>query len=45
MIVWEDEEARAAYRESELIKEALELEQRLGLASTREAYPLTLALY
>jgi hypothetical protein len=44
VIVWEDEEARAAYRETELIKEALELEQRLGLASTREAYPLTLAL-
>jgi heme-degrading monooxygenase HmoA len=43
VIVWEDEDARAAYRQSDLIKEALELEQRLGLASTREAYPLTLA--
>jgi heme-degrading monooxygenase HmoA len=43
-ILWENEAARAAYRESELIQEALELEQRLGLASTREAYPLTLAL-
>jgi heme-degrading monooxygenase HmoA len=44
VIVWKDEEARSAYRQSELIKEALELEPRLGLASTREAYPLTLAL-
>lgn len=43
-IVWSDEDARAAYRESDLIKEALALEQRLGLASTREAYSLTLAL-
>lgn len=43
-IVWETDDARAAYRESNLIKEALEFEQRLGLASTREAYPLTLAL-
>jgi heme-degrading monooxygenase HmoA len=43
-IVWEDDEARTAYRQSGLIKEALELEQRLGLASRREAYPLTLAL-
>jgi heme-degrading monooxygenase HmoA len=43
-IIWESDEARAAYRESELIKEALAVEQRLGLASTREAYPLALAL-
>jgi heme-degrading monooxygenase HmoA len=43
-IVWSDEDARVAYRQSELIKEALVLEQRLGLASAREAYPLTLAL-
>jgi hypothetical protein len=44
-IVWEDEAARVAYRQSELINEALELEQRLGLASKRRAYPLTLALH
>jgi hypothetical protein len=44
-IVWEDEAARVAYRQSELIKEALELEQRLGLASKREPHPLTLALH
>jgi heme-degrading monooxygenase HmoA len=44
-IVWEDEAARVAYRQSELIKAALELEKRLGLASKREAYPLTLALH
>jgi hypothetical protein len=42
-IIWENDDVRAGYRESELIKEALELEQRLGLARTREAYPLTLA--
>jgi heme-degrading monooxygenase HmoA len=44
-IVWEDEAARVAYRQSELIKEALVLERRLGLASRREAYPLTVALH
>lgn len=44
-IVWEDEAARVACRQSELINEALELEPRLGLASRREAYPLTLALH
>jgi heme-degrading monooxygenase HmoA len=43
-IIWSNEDAEVAYRESELIKEALALEQRLGLASRREAYPLTLAL-
>jgi heme-degrading monooxygenase HmoA len=43
-IVWENDEARAAYRESELIKEALETEQRLGLTSTREAHPVMVAL-
>jgi heme-degrading monooxygenase HmoA len=43
-IIWESEDARADFRESELIKEALELKQRLGVASTREAHPLTLAL-
>jgi heme-degrading monooxygenase HmoA len=43
-IIWENDDVRAAYRESDLIKEALEVEQRLGLASAREAYPLTLAL-
>jgi hypothetical protein len=44
-IVWEDDAARIAYRQSELIKEALEVEQRLGLDSRREVYPLTLALH
>ena len=33
-IVWESEEARVAYRESDLIKEPLELERRLGLAAS-----------
>jgi hypothetical protein len=44
LIVWQEEGARLAYRQSELIKEPMALEQRLGLTSTREAYPLTLAL-
>lgn len=41
IIVWADEEARLAYRESELIKEPMAFEQQLGLSSTREAFPLT----
>jgi heme-degrading monooxygenase HmoA len=41
IIVWQDEAARLAYREGELIKEAIATEQRLGLSSTREAFPLT----
>ncbi len=41
LIVWETEEARLAYRESVLIQDAVAFERKLGLASTREAYPLT----
>jgi heme-degrading monooxygenase HmoA len=40
IVVWENEEALHAYRESELLKEALALEQALGLVTTREAFPL-----
>jgi quinol monooxygenase YgiN len=43
LIVWETDEAREAYRQSELIQEAAAFERKLGLASTREAYPLTYA--
>jgi heme-degrading monooxygenase HmoA len=41
IIVWESDEARLAYREGELIREAVAQEERLGLTSTREAYPLS----
>jgi quinol monooxygenase YgiN len=43
VIIWESDEARQAYRQSKLIREAVAVEQKLGLASTRDAYPLTYA--
>lgn len=43
LIVWESDEARQAYRQGDLIKEAMAFEQRFDLASTRDAYPLTYA--
>lgn len=45
LIVWESDEARQAYRQSELLAEAAAFERELGLASTREAYPLTYAAH
>ena len=39
VIIWRDQESLTAYREGELIKEAIAFEQKLGLKSTREAYP------
>jgi heme-degrading monooxygenase HmoA len=39
-IVWENEQALRAYRESELIKEAIAFEKAHGLPSSREGYPL-----
>jgi len=41
LIVWQDEASRLAYRESDLLGEAIDLERRLGLTSTRNAFPLT----
>ena len=41
LIVWQDEASRLAYRESDLIGEAIGLARRLGLTSTRKAFPLT----
>lgn len=41
LIVWENEASRLACRESDLIGEAIALERRLGLTSTRKAFPLT----
>ena len=44
VVIWENEAALKAYRQSELVKEAMAFEQAQGLASTREAYPLLQAL-
>ena len=41
LLVWQDEASRLAYRESDLVDEAIDLERRLGLTSTRRAFPLT----
>ena len=41
LIVWEDEASRLAYRESTLVGEAMAFEHRVGLASSRVAFPLT----
>ncbi|MES2209363.1 MAG: antibiotic biosynthesis monooxygenase [Chloroflexota bacterium] len=41
VVVWRDEAARLAYRDSELIGEAVALETRLGLKGSRKAFPLT----
>jgi len=38
--IWESAEALKAYRESDLVKEAVAFEKKMGLPSTREAYPL-----
>jgi len=38
--MWRDQESLTAYREGELIKEGIAFELKLGLKSTREAYPL-----
>jgi heme-degrading monooxygenase HmoA len=38
--IWESAEALKAYRESDLAKEAIAFEKKMGLPSTREAYPL-----
>jgi hypothetical protein len=43
-MVWKDKESLMAYRQSDLIKEAIEFETKTGLKSTREAYPLTISL-
>jgi hypothetical protein len=42
VVIWESAEAVKSYRESDLIKEAIAYEQKLGLheTTTREGYPL-----
>ncbi|HKZ70170.1 MAG TPA: antibiotic biosynthesis monooxygenase [Anaerolineales bacterium] len=39
-VVWKSQEAVKAYRESDLIKEAIVVETQLNLPATREGYPL-----
>src|SRR5512140_876588 len=39
-IVWENTAALQAYRDGDLIKEAIALEKQLGLITTREGYPV-----
>ena len=44
VVIWEDEKSLKRYREGKLIKEPIAFEQKLGLQTTREAYPLVLAI-
>ncbi|MBI4186412.1 MAG: hypothetical protein HY530_02760 [Chloroflexi bacterium] len=44
IVIWGDEKSLKRYREGVLIKEPIAFEQKLGLQTTREAYPLVLAL-
>jgi heme-degrading monooxygenase HmoA len=41
LIVWRDGASREAYRESALIREAMAMEQALGLTSSRSTVALT----
>ncbi len=43
LILWRDEDARKAYRNGELIKEAMAMEQRLGITTSRDAYPVLIS--
>ncbi len=43
LILWRDEAARLGYREGDLVKEPMAMEQRLGLSSSREAYPVSIS--
>jgi quinol monooxygenase YgiN len=40
IVIWENQASLKAYRESDLIKEAIAFEEKHQLKSTREAYPL-----
>jgi len=44
VVIWESEEAMKAYRQSDLIKEAIAYEKQSGTPATREAHPLQIAL-
>jgi quinol monooxygenase YgiN len=43
IMIWKDKESLMAYRQSDLIKEAIEFEKTNNLKSTRETYPLTIS--
>jgi hypothetical protein len=43
LILWGDEDARAAYRDSELIKLPMAMERELGVATSREVYPISIS--
>lgn len=43
LIFWRDDEACATYRGGELIKEAMTMETELGIATSREAYPILIS--
>jgi heme-degrading monooxygenase HmoA len=44
LVIWESAEALKAYRESDLIKEAIAFEKKTGMPTTLEAYPIIAAL-
>ncbi len=44
IVIWESEAALKAYRQSDLMKEAMAFEQAVELPGTREAYPLLQSL-
>jgi quinol monooxygenase YgiN len=44
VVIWKDREALLAYRNGELIKEAIAFENKHNQQITRESYPLTIAL-
>ncbi len=43
LILWRDEAARLGYREGNLAKEPMAMEQKLGLSSSREAHPVSIS--
>ena len=44
IMIWENEDALKAYRQSALVKEAMAFEQAHKMPGTREAYPLNLGI-
>jgi heme-degrading monooxygenase HmoA len=44
LIIWENEDSFKRYAQSDLLKEAKAFEEQMSLPSTREGYPLQLAI-
>ena len=44
IVIWESAEALTAYREGDLVKEAVAFEKKMGMPTSREAYPILTAL-